>query len=72
MDPVKLAYTQLQQVHQFLQDQDFEEQADRVADVLDQLVGWCAKRAQLDARYPDAIQPDSEWRKANGISNQHS
>ena len=67
MDPVKVAYNQLLQVHKFLQDHEFEEQADRVAEVLDQLVGWCGKHAQLDARYPDQTKPDRDWRKANGL-----
>ena len=70
IDPLKIAYEKLEKVHRFLQDKDFEDQADEVANVLDQFVGWCASSARLDNKYPDDkyVKNDEEWRKKVGIS----
>ena len=70
IDPLKIAYEKLSGVHKFLQDKDFKDQADEIANVLDQFGGWCADSAQLANKYPNDkyVKNDEEWRKKVGIS----
>ena len=69
IDPLKIAVEKLSKIHEFLQDKDFEEQADEIANVLDQLGGWACDSAQLDAKYPDDkyVKKDQPWRDEEGI-----
>lgn len=71
IDPLKIAYEKLDKVHRFLQEKNFQDQADEVANVIDQFVGWCADSAQLDSKYPNDkyVKHDEEWRKKIGILN---
>jgi len=70
IDPLKIAYEKLSKVCEFLRDKNFEDQADEVANVIDQFVGWCADSAQLDNKYPNDkyVKEDTEWRKKIGIN----
>ena len=75
IDPVKIAYTDLMDVFEFLNDKAeklkddaFEDQAEKVAGVLEQLVGYCGVAAHLGPRYPDNpnVKWDVEFWKKNG------
>lgn len=73
IDPLKIAYEQLIEVYVFLRDKEgdeYEQNFERVGNVLDQLVGWCMNSAMLDSKFPNdsGVKPDLEWRKEIGIN----
>jgi len=69
IDPVRIAMEKLLGVFIFLRENNFEDQMEAVGDVLDQLGGWVAAAAQLDAKYPNDKQfkADVEWRKEHNV-----
>tara|TARA_B100000925_G_C21677174_1_gene332474 strand:+ start:93 stop:350 length:258 start_codon:yes stop_codon:yes gene_type:complete len=72
IDPLKIAYEQLIEVYVFLRDkegEEFEQNFDRIGNVLDQFTGFCCKSVMLDSKYPDDphVKHDNDWRKSVGI-----
>lgn len=69
IDPVKIAYEKLVEVMLFLREKGFEDQEEEIANVLDQLGGYCCPAAMLDSKYPndEHHKKDINWRKKTGI-----
>lgn len=68
IDPLKIAYQKLEKVLDYLQNNNADEEATEIMNVLDQLGGWACGSAQLDAKYPDDkyVKKDESWREEMG------